>query len=678
LAIKKHTSDLDLDNAEFQDVFALIRDTNSSVYMTGRAGTGKSTFLRYIVKHIKKKTVVLAPTGIAAVNAGGVTIHSFFKVPLHPFALDDINFIIPARLKDRQRYNKEKIKLLQEVELIVIDEVSMVRADLLDFVDLILRTYTNRRNIPFGGKQLLLVGDAFQLEPVVKREDWDILRRFYTSPYFFDAQVFKHIDLVQIELQKVYRQHETFFLSLLDRVRVNQVSVADFNCINSRVVPNFMPQADQMYITLTSVKATADMINDTKLDEIDDEPVTYKGTVSGDFPESSFPTSMNLVLKVGAQVVFVKNDMERRWYNGTIARVVAVESDGVWAEDEKQDKFFVAADTWENVRYKYDEKEHKVIEEVLGSFKQLPLRLAWAITIHKSQGLTFDHVIVDIGRGAFACGQVYVALSRCRTLDGIILRSPVTQRDIMTNNGVIAFSSEANNQMLIAKQFSNAEAIQSYSAASIAFRQGDFANAVGSLFDALSKKPEDLDNPVARRLISMRLGVINRLNKEIKHLVREKKKIKDATFEFAHEYYLLAVECKHKYGDNRSARANLSKALRLSSDYVDALVLRSQLEVEAGDYDQALADANAAVKADKRNDALLRNRALVHIKMRNMGNAYNDLLAAVRLNDEDATNYRLLSDVCHKLGDDDESVRYGNIADALEGKTDIDDEDDDY
>lgn len=673
----KHTSDLDLDNSEFQDVFALIRDTNSSVYMTGRAGTGKSTFLRYIVKNIKKKTVVLAPMGIAAVNAGGVTIHSFFKVPLHPFALDDVNFTVPARLKERQKYNKEKIRLLQEVELIVIDEVSMVRADLLDFVDLILRTYTNKRNVPFGGKQLLLVGDAFQLEPVVKREDWDILRRFYTSPYFFDAQVFKHIDLVQIELQKVYRQHETSFLSLLDRVRVSQVSVADFNCINSRVVPNFMPQADQMYITLTTVKATADSINDTKLDEIDAEPQTYKGSVSGDFPESSFPTSLNLMLKVGAQVVFVKNDMERRWYNGTIARIVDVEPDGVWAEDDNHDKFFVAPDVWENVRYKYDEKEHKVVEEVLGSFKQLPLRLAWAITIHKSQGLTFDHVIIDIGRGAFACGQIYVALSRCRTLDGIILRSPVTQRDVMTNNGVVAFSSEANNRVLIDKQFSNAEATQNYSAASIAFRQGDYHGAVNFLFDALAKKPEDLQNPVARRLISMRLGVINRLSKEIKHLVREKKKIKDATFEFAHEYYLLAVECRHKYNDMRSARANLNKAIRLSPDYVDALVMRCEVELEAGDYDQALEDAKAAVKTNRHDPVLLCNRAKVHIKMRNFGNAYNDLLAAVRENDRDASTYRMLSDVCHRLGDDDEADRYRNIANALEGNYDIDDDDED-
>ncbi len=659
---------IDLDNAEFQDVFNLIKNTNSSIYMTGRAGTGKSTFLRYIVRNIKKKTVVLAPTGIAAVNAGGVTIHSFFKVPFHPFALDDVNFTTPERLKERQKFNKEKIKLIQELELIVIDEVSMVRADLLDFIDLILRVYTGKRNIPFGGKQMLLVGDAFQLEPVAKREDWDILRRFYTSPFFFDAQVFKRIDLVQIELRKVYRQHEDAFLSLLDRVRTSNSTINDMGLINSRHIPNFMPQDGQMYITLTSVKATADEINDTKLEELLDTPRVYKGMVTGDFPETSYPTSLKMTLKAGAQVVFIKNDPERRWYNGTIARVVELEEEGIWAEDEKGDKFFVEPDLWDNVRYKYDEKEHKVVEEVLGTFKQLPLRLAWAITIHKSQGLTFDHVIIDLGRGAFACGQVYVALSRCRTIDGIILRSPITQRDIMTNSHVVNFSAEANNRVLIEKQLSEARAIQLYSNASLSFRRGDYKSALQCLMDAFMLKPEDLENKAARRLIGMRLGIIGKLNNEIEQLVEEKRKMRKSVFDFAQEYYLLSVECKHKYGDNRSARANLNKAIRLAPEYVDALKLRAEIELETGDYDQALEDATAAIAASANPCDALKLRANVHCKMRNLGNAYNDLMKAMRINDEDAETYRMLSEICRKIGEDEDAERYENIADALDDR----------
>lgn len=655
---------LELNNAEFQDIYRLICHTNSSVYMTGRAGTGKSTFLKYIVKNIQKKTVVLAPTGIAAVNAGGVTLHSFFRIPMHPFALDDVNFITPSRLKERQKYSKEKIKLINEIELIVIDEISMVRADTLDFVDLLLRTYTHSRQ-PFGGKQLLLVGDAFQLEPVVKSEDWDILRRFYTSPYFFCAKVFKTIDLVQIELKKVYRQHETEFLSLLDRVRVSQSNQSDLNLINSRVVPNFAPSDDQMYITLTTLRATADTINDTHLEAIDEAPTIFKGTINGDFPESSLPTNLSLSLKRGAQIVFIKNDKEHRWCNGTIARIVDIEDDGVWVENEELDKFFVESEQWNNVRYRYDENEHKVVEDILGYFIQLPIKLAWAITIHKSQGLTFDRAIIDIGRGAFACGQVYVALSRCRTLDGIVLNTPISTRDIMTNKFVVDFSYSANNKQLIEEKLSDAEAIHLYNAANIEFKQKNYSQAINFLLDAFSIKPNDLKRPEIRRLLSSKINIINKLNAEIEHLINDKQKFRDDIFEFAHEYYLLAVECKHKYDDNRAAIGNLNKAIRLVPDFVDALLLRADINLSTGDYQSVIDDTTTII--DKRKDTnALRLRAKGHIKMRNYGNAYNDLLLAVRIKDTEASTYYLLADVCSRLGEDEDAEQYRNIAENLE------------
>lgn len=670
----KGITKLDLDNSEYLDVQALIDKTNTSVYMTGRAGTGKSTFLKHIVKHTKKKNIVLAPTGIAAVNVGGVTIHSFFKVPLHPFAPDDANYSSHSRLKERLKYNKEKIKIIQEIELIVIDEVSMVRADLLDFIDLILRAYTDKHNIPFGGKQLLLVGDAFQLEPVVRNEDWDILRHFYTSPYFFNARVFTQIELVQIELQKVYRQKESQFLSILDRVRLSTITPADIDLINKQVSTTFVPPTDQLYITLTTTKANADYINDSKLSEINQPAKNYQGNVTGEFPESAYPTNLTLTLKVGAQIVFVKNDMERRWYNGTLAKVTDMQEEGIWAEDENGNSYFVIDEVWNNVRYKYDEKKHKVTEEIIGTFKQLPIKLAWGITIHKSQGLTFDHVIIDIGRGAFAYGQTYVALSRSRTLEGIVLRSPITQRDIMTNSTVVAFAAEANNRQLIDKQIADAKAQQLYRAATNSFKQKQYTQAVAQFFDALTIRPADLSNMAVRRLVATKLSIINHLENEIEQLIEKKQESKKAIAEFAREYFTLAKQSWHKYHDSRATIANLNKALRLQPDYISALIMRTEINLELGDYTQALADANYAVEHDKHNTATLRNRAMVHIKMRNYGNAYNDLTAAIRLNDQESQTYHTLATVCDHLGEPDEAQRYRNIGNALEGKYDTDDD----
>lgn len=661
---------MDLNNAEFQDVNNLINNTGSSVFMTGRAGTGKSTFLRHIVRNTHKKCVVLAPTGIAAVNAGGVTLHSFFRIPLHPIAPDDVNFSTPARIKERQKYSKEHIKLLNNIELIIIDEISMVRADILDFIDKLLRTYTNPR-MPFGGKQLFLVGDAFQLEPVVKADEWDILRHFYSSPYFFGANVFKQITLVQIELKKVYRQHEVNFLSLLDRVRVRQTNQTDLNTINTRYIPDFQFNDNDMAITLCTLRAKADNINEDHLERIPCEPTTFYGVINGDFPQTSLPTNLELQLKPGAQVVFVKNDREKRWFNGTIARIKDIEEDGVWVETEDLNEYFVEAEEWDNVRYKWDDKEKKVKEEVLGSFRQLPLKLAWAITIHKSQGLTFDNVIIDIGNGAFACGQIYVALSRCRTLNGIKLLSPIRFNDIITSYEVLNYSTTANNRQIIDQQFADAEAQQLYRAAKIAFQQRDITRAVEYTMQAFALRPDDLKKPSITRLLSRKLSVVNRLEAEIDSLIKQRQETTDNLFSFAKEYYIMAMECVHKYQETGAAIANLNKALKLAPDYVEALMLRADINTDTGDYDTALADIDTALankgKCSKTlTTELLRMHASLHIKQRNYGNAYNDLRKALLTYDKEPKTYYMLSDVCKRLGEDDEADAYRNIADDLE------------
>jgi len=421
--------------------FDLIEHTNRSVFLTGKAGTGKTTFLNEFVKKTRKKHIVVAPTGIAAINAGGVTIHSMFGLPLRTFlpTTDRIDGSLGNNIADLQqhfKYRKDKLKLLREVEVLIIDEVSMLRADVLDMMDFSLR-FIRRNNQRFGGVQMLFIGDLYQLPPVVRDEH--ILKMFYQSPFFFDSLAIKDIPLLTIELTKVYRQTDEEFLEILNAIRDGDVANIDFEHLNERFNPDFNAGEDS-YIYLCSHNKLADDINQQKLAEIKVSPATFEAKLFGEFKENQYPNEQFLELKIGAQVMFIRNDIsgEKKYFNGKLGEISALDEKEIKVVLEGSEReITVKREVWEQKKYSLD-GEKNIKEEVLGSFEQFPIKLAWAVTIHKSQGLTFDKVIIDAGK-SFTAGQVYVALSRCRTLEGIVLKSKITPEVIFKDNRILQF-----------------------------------------------------------------------------------------------------------------------------------------------------------------------------------------------------------------------------------------------
>lgn len=430
-------------NPELALAWQFIENTGTHLFLTGKAGTGKTTFLRRLKAESPKRMVVLAPTGIAAINAGGVTIHSFFQLPFAPY-VPDSSFSTNSKATYRYRFGKEKINIIRSMDLLVIDEISMVRADLLDAMDDVLRRYRDHHK-PFGGVQLLMIGDLQQLAPVVRDEEWQMLKTYYDTPYFFSSQALKQTEYCTLELRTVYRQSDSAFLELLNRIRENRCDGQVLEALNHRYIPAFQPRKEEGYIRLVTHNYQAQRINDHELEQLPGRSYAFRATVDGKFPEYSYPTDEVLELKKGAQVMFVKNDTsgEHRYYNGMIGEVTAVSAGSIVVRSKEGDEAFsLQEEEWTNAKYVLHEETKEITEDIEGIFRQYPLKLAWAITIHKSQGLTFERAIIDAS-ASFAHGQAYVALSRCKTLEGLVLSAPLSERAIISDTAVDSFTTEA-------------------------------------------------------------------------------------------------------------------------------------------------------------------------------------------------------------------------------------------
>lgn len=664
---------LDTSNKEFQNALELIERTNQSIFLTGKAGTGKSTFLKYLCETTSKKFVILAPTGIAAINAGGATLHSFFKLPFRPMAPDDPDLsLVSGRIFEFFKYKKEHRKIIQEVELIIIDEISMVRADTIDCVDRILRVYSNNMRTPFGGKQLVFVGDVFQLEPVVTSDSRDIISKFYRNAFFFSANVFREMNLVPIEFTKIYRQTDERFISILNNVRMGKSNMTDLSLLNNNVNPTFDPKEEDMFITLATRRDNVDYINERKMTELETEEYISYGVIEGDFPESSLPTAQELVLKEHAQVMFIRNDLQwpRRWVNGTLGIISQIDEEGnvyVLKDDGKEVKLML--ETWRNYRYKFNEQEKKIEEEIIGTYTQLPLKAAWAITIHKSQGLTFSNVIVDFTGGVFAGGQAYVALSRCTSLEGLVLKKSMNRTDVFVRPEIIEFSKQFNNQQAISKALKESDANYLYAESISHYDNGDFEESLKYFFKAIHAR-YDIEKPLPKRFIRKKLNIINELkskNDELKNRLHQQTK---ALQKYAQEYYLMGNECIVSYKDHRAAIANFNKALELDPTYLDAWIRKGVTLYDIGDYYAAMECFNKTVNLSPISFKALYNRGKCRLKLKDPELAISDFSKASQQKPDHASCHEYLAQAYTAIDSLEMADKHYQIARELRGLAD--------